>query len=104
MLTLLYPSILVPMGSVDLGDPKFGFPSPECHLIQWFKPQSGLQPLMYFVYASVSSVVCLGTRIRPYRFLVPNIFCIPWRRLTESAAFRIRGRVSTMRRSHMVAS
>lgn len=65
----------------------FGFPSPKCHCIQWFcKPRSGLQPLLYFVYSSLSSVVCPGTRIRLYGFLVPNVFCIPWRRLPESAA------------------
>jgi hypothetical protein len=40
MLILLYSSVLVSVVSEDLGDPTFGFPSPECHRIQWFKPQS----------------------------------------------------------------
>jgi hypothetical protein len=87
MLILLDSSVLVSVVSVDLGDLTFGFPSPECHHIQWFKPRSGLQPLLYFVYASLSSVVRPGTRIRLYGFLVPNIFCIPWCRLPESVAF-----------------
>jgi hypothetical protein len=99
MLILLDSSMLVSMASMDLGDPMFGFPSPKRHRIQWFKPRSGLQPVLYFVYASLSSVVRPGTRIRLYGFLVPNVFCIPWHRLPESAAFRIRGRVSTVRRS-----
>jgi hypothetical protein len=62
MLILLDSSILVSVASVDLGDLMFGFPGPKCHRIQWFKPQSGLQPLLYFVYASLSSVVRPGTR------------------------------------------
>jgi hypothetical protein len=86
MLILLDSSVLASVASVDLGDLTFRFPSPKCRHIQWFKPQSGLQPLLYFVYASLSSVVRLGTRIRLYGFLVPNVFCIPWRRLPESAA------------------
>ena len=40
MLMLLDSSVLVSVASVDLGDPTFGFPSPECHRIQWFKPRS----------------------------------------------------------------
>jgi hypothetical protein len=39
MLMLLDSSMLVSVVSVDLGDPTFGFPSPECHRIQWFKPR-----------------------------------------------------------------
>jgi hypothetical protein len=55
MLMLLYSSVLVSVASVDLGDLMFGFPSPKCHHIQWFKPRSGLQPLLY------SPVSILGT-------------------------------------------
>jgi hypothetical protein len=62
MLILLDSSMSVSVASVDLGDPMFGFLSPECHHIQWFKPRSGLQPLLYFMYASLSSVVRPGTR------------------------------------------
>ena len=40
MLMLLDSSVLVSVASVDLGDPMFGFPSPKCHRIQWFKPRS----------------------------------------------------------------
>jgi hypothetical protein len=60
MLMLLNSSVLVPVVSVDLGDPMFGFPSPKCHRIQWFKPRSGLQPLLYFVYASMSALGASG--------------------------------------------
>jgi hypothetical protein len=60
MLMLLDSSILVSVASVDLGDPTFGFPSPKCHCIQWFKPRSGLQPLLYFVYASMSALGASG--------------------------------------------
>jgi hypothetical protein len=45
---------------VYLGDPMFGFPSPKCHRIQWFKPRSGLQPLLYFVYASMLALGASG--------------------------------------------
>jgi hypothetical protein len=38
MLILLYSSVSVSVVSEDLGDPMFGFPNPECHHIQWFKP------------------------------------------------------------------
>jgi hypothetical protein len=86
MLILLDSSVLVSVASVYLGDLMFGFPSPKCHRIQWFKYRSGLQPLLYFVYSSLSSVVHPGTRIRLYGFLVPNVFCIPWRRIPESTA------------------
>jgi hypothetical protein len=56
MLMLLDSSVLVSVASVNLGDPTFSFPSPKCHRIQWFKPRSGLQPLLYFVYASMSAL------------------------------------------------
>jgi hypothetical protein len=65
MLMLLDSSVLVSVVSVDLGDPMFRFPSPKCYCIQWFKPRSGLQPLLYLVYASVSALglesVCMGS-------------------------------------------
>jgi hypothetical protein len=60
MLMLLDPSVLVSVVSVDLGDQTLGFPSPKCHRIQWFKPRSGLQPLLYFVYSSVSALGASG--------------------------------------------
>ena len=60
MLMLLDSSVLVSVVSVDLGDLKFGFPSPKCHRIQWFKPQSGLEPLLYSVYSPVSVLGASG--------------------------------------------
>jgi hypothetical protein len=60
MLMLLDSSVLVSVTSVDLGDPTLGFPSPKCHRIQWFKPQSGLQPLLYFVYSPMSALGASG--------------------------------------------
>jgi hypothetical protein len=60
MLMLLNSSVLVSAALVDLGDPMFGFPSPKCHCIQWFKPQSGLQPLLYSVYSPVSALGASG--------------------------------------------
>jgi hypothetical protein len=56
MLMLLDSSVLVFVMSVHLGDLTLGFPSPKCHCIQWFKPRSGLQPLLYFVYTSMSAL------------------------------------------------
>jgi hypothetical protein len=60
MLMLLESSVLVSVALVDLRDPTFGFPSPKCRRIQWFKPRSGLQPLLYFVYASMSALGASG--------------------------------------------
>jgi hypothetical protein len=60
MLMLLDSSVLVSVVSVDLGDPTLGFPSPKCHRIQWFKPRSGLQPLLYLMYSSMSSLGASG--------------------------------------------
>jgi hypothetical protein len=60
MLMLLDSSVLVSVASVDLGDPMFGFPSPKCHRLQWFKPRSGLQPLLYSVYSPVSALGASG--------------------------------------------
>jgi hypothetical protein len=57
MLMLLDSPVLVSVASVDLGDPMFGFPSPKCHCIQWFKPRSGFQPLLY---SSVSAFSVSG--------------------------------------------
>ncbi|KAJ7311709.1 hypothetical protein DFH08DRAFT_822475 [Mycena albidolilacea] len=71
------------MASVDLGDPTFGFPSPKCHRLQWFKPRSGLQPLLYSVYSPVSA-------------LVPNVFWDSVAQTPRVCGFRIRGRVSTL--------
>jgi hypothetical protein len=86
MLIHLDSSVSVSVVSEDLGDLMFGFPNPEYHRIQRFEPPISLQPVRYFVYTSVSSMVCPGTRIHLYGFLVPNVFCIPWCRLPESAA------------------
>jgi hypothetical protein len=60
MLMLLDSSVLVSVASVDLEDPMFGFPSPKCHHLQWFKPRSGLQPLLYSVYSPVSALGVSG--------------------------------------------
>jgi hypothetical protein len=60
MLMLLDSSVLVSVVLVDLGDRMFGFPSPKCHCIQWFKPRSGLQPLLYFMCVSVSAFGASG--------------------------------------------
>jgi hypothetical protein len=40
MLILLDSSVSVSGVLEDLEDPMFGFPNPEYHCIQWFKPQS----------------------------------------------------------------
>jgi hypothetical protein len=60
MLMLLDSSVLVSVASVDLEDPTLGFPSPKCHHIQWFKPRSGLQSLLYSVYSPVSALGASG--------------------------------------------
>jgi hypothetical protein len=82
MLMLLDSSVV----SEDLGDLMFGFPSPKCHCIQWFKPRSVCNQLCPSCMLLRQPLVRPGTRICLYGFLVPNIFCILWRR---SAAFRI---------------
>jgi hypothetical protein len=86
MLILLYSSVSVSMVSEDLGDLMFGFPSPKCHCIQWFKPRSACNQSCASCTILCQPLVCPGTRIHLYRFLVSNVFCIPWRRLPESAA------------------
>jgi hypothetical protein len=86
MLILLDSSVSVSVASEDLGDPTFGFPNPECHRIQWFKPRSVCNQSCTLCTLLRQLLVCPGTRIRLYGFLVPNVFCVPWRRLPESAA------------------
>jgi hypothetical protein len=81
MLMLLDSSMLVSVASVDLGDPTFGFP-----VIVF----SGSNPDRVCNHSCTSCtllcqpLVCLGTRIRLYGFLVPNVF--PSLRLLESEA------------------
>jgi hypothetical protein len=86
MLILLDSSVSVSVVSEDLGDPMFGFPNPECHCIQWFKPRSVCNQSCTSCVLLCQPLVLLGTRIHLYGFLVPNVFCIPWRRLPESVA------------------
>ena len=83
MLILLYSLVSVSMASEDLGDPMFGFPSPAGHRIQWFKPRSVCNQSCTLL---CQSLVRPGTRICLQGFLDPNVFCILWRRLPESAA------------------
>jgi hypothetical protein len=81
MLILLYSSVLVSVALEDLGDPMFGFPSAECHRIQWFKPRLVCNQSCTLCMLLCQLLVCLGTRICLYGFLVPNVFYIPLRRL-----------------------
>jgi hypothetical protein len=81
MLILLDSSVSISVVSEDLGDVMFGFPSPECHHIQWFKPQSVYNQLCTSCMLLCQPLVCPGTG-----FLIPNVFCIPWHRLPKSVA------------------
>jgi hypothetical protein len=86
MLILLDSSVSVSVASEDLGDLMFGFPNPECHRIQWFKPQSVCNQPCTSCTLLCQPLVRPRTRICLYGFLVSKVFCIPWRRLPESVA------------------
>jgi hypothetical protein len=99
MLMLLDSSVSVSVAVEDLGGPMFGFPSPECHHIQWFKPRSVCNQPCTSCMLLCQPLVCLGARIHLYGFLVPNVFCYPVAQTPRVCGFRICGQVSTVRRS-----
>jgi hypothetical protein len=93
--------VLLCVGFHGVGGPRR--PSPECHRIQWFKPRSVCNQSCTSCTLLCQPLVCPGTRICLYRFLVPNIFCIPWHRLPESAALEFMARFQPWE-GHVVAS
>jgi hypothetical protein len=63
MLILLDSSVSVSVASEDLGDPTFGFLNPECHYIQWFKPQSVCNQSYTLCTLLCQLLVRLGTSV-----------------------------------------